>query len=69
MLFLRVEGYNLKWRWPDHHVALDKYGYTIADNGTLIGIDGELTVDPKHKLNSDHVKYHREQYELAMRGN
>ncbi|MGC6581292.1 MAG: YDG/SRA domain-containing protein [Akkermansiaceae bacterium] len=60
---------NLLCLCPNHHVALDKYGYTIADNGTLIGIDGELTVDPKHKLNSDHVKYHREQYELAMRGN
>ncbi|MDB4364637.1 HNH endonuclease [Akkermansiaceae bacterium] len=59
---------NLLCLCPNHHVALDKYGYTIADDGTLIGIDGKLTVKSKHQLNSDHIKYHREQYELAIRG-
>ncbi|MEJ6719982.1 MAG: hypothetical protein QNK82_15945 [Akkermansiaceae bacterium] len=32
----------------NHRVALDKYGYSIADDGTLIGIDGKLTVKSKH---------------------
>lgn len=58
---------NLLCLCPNHHVALDKYGYSIADDGSLIGIEGKLSVDPKHTLDFGHIKYHREQYELAKR--
>jgi putative restriction endonuclease len=58
---------NLLCLCPNHHVALDKYGYSIADDGTLIGIDGKLTVKSKHHLNFEHIKYHREHYLLVRR--
>jgi putative restriction endonuclease len=58
---------NLLCLCPNHHVALDKYGYSIANDGSLIGIEGKLSVNPKHTLDFDHIKYHRRQYELAKR--
>ena len=45
---------------PNHHIMLDKGIFTIADDLSLIGMDGELTVDENHQIDSAFLEYHRE---------
>ncbi len=45
---------------PNHHAAFDKGGFSIADDGGLIGIDGQLTTIPAHQPDPEHLGYHRE---------
>ena len=44
---------NLLCLCPNHHVLFDTGGVGIADDFTLIGIDGQLIVDPCHQINKD----------------
>ncbi len=45
---------------PNHHVKFDFGGFTILDNFELLGEPGILKVNPKHDLNIEFFKYHRE---------
>lgn len=47
---------------PNHHVMFDLGAFAIADDLSLVGIDGELHVSKGHKLNLDHIRYHRTHY-------
>jgi putative restriction endonuclease len=47
---------------PNHHVLFDLGSLAIADDFSLIGIAGKLTIKPTHKINRDYLKYHREHY-------
>lgn len=53
---------NLICLCPNHHVLFDLGGFTIADDLSLIGAAGSLTVHSKHKINIDHLRYHRQHY-------
>ncbi|MCR8666239.1 HNH endonuclease [Aestuariibaculum sp. M13] len=51
---------NLICLCPNHHVMFDKGVFSIMDNYELIGVEkGQLTVDDKHKIDKDNLKYHR----------
>lgn len=47
---------------PNHHVKFDFGGFTILDDYELIGEKGKLMAHPKHKLNKQFLKYHREHF-------
>jgi putative restriction endonuclease len=53
---------NLICLCPNHHTLFDIGGFTIADDLTLIGIEGSLHMHATHTLNSAHLKYHRDHY-------
>lgn len=53
---------NLLCLCPNHHVLFDLGGVTIAEDLTLIGTAGSLTVHPRHRINAEHIRYHREHY-------
>jgi len=37
----------------------DKGGFYIADDLSLIGIEGTLRVDPRHNVGREFLEYHR----------
>ncbi|MEL6614382.1 MAG: YDG/SRA domain-containing protein [Bacteroidota bacterium] len=45
---------------PNHHVAFDRWAFTLADDLSLIGLPGALRLHPKHVPDPEHVAYHRE---------
>ena len=47
---------------PNHHALLDLGGFSIADDLSLLGIDGQLNMRPGHVIDVAHVRYHREHY-------
>lgn len=47
---------------PNHHVMFDHGTFSIADDLTLIGIEGKLNVTKQHKLNLEFIRYHRAHY-------
>jgi putative restriction endonuclease len=53
---------NLVCLCPNHHALFDMGGFRIADDLSLIGIDGILHVHPTHILNRAYLKYHRDHY-------
>ena len=57
---------NLLCLCPNHHVAFARFGFSIADDGFLIGIVGKLRQHPGHKINFKNIVYHREQYQIAQ---
>lgn len=53
---------NLICLCPNHHVLFDYGGFSIADDLSLVGIEGTLIMHAEHELNSDFLRYHREHY-------
>lgn len=53
---------NLLCLCPNHHVLFDYGGFTIDDDFTLKGIDGQLTVKAEHQISRTHLRYHRAHY-------
>lgn len=53
---------NLLCLCPNHHVLFDLGGVGVADDLSLIGEEGRLMVDPRHPINREHLRYHRERY-------
>lgn len=53
---------NLLCLCPNHHLMLDKGVYMIADDLSLIGIDGSLTKHDEHVISVEHIRYHREMF-------
>jgi putative restriction endonuclease len=49
---------------PKHHILFDFSAFSINDDFSLIGIDGFLNVNSKHKINLNYIRYHREHYPL-----
>lgn len=52
---------------PNHHVAFDRWAFSIADDYSLIGLPGALQLHPKHVPCLAHVAYHREHAQAARR--
>jgi putative restriction endonuclease len=53
---------NLLCLCPNHHVLFDYGGFAIADDLTLLGIEGQLKIKPEHIINIEHIRYHRTHY-------
>ena len=52
---------NLLCLCPNHHVMFDKGVFTINDDYKLVGEESDqLILHPKHKINQENLKYHRE---------
>jgi len=49
---------------PNHHKMFDYHCFSINDDLSLIGIKGTLTLDSKHNLDLDNLRYHREYFSL-----
>lgn len=45
---------------PTHHVLIDYHANHIADDFTIIETGEGLAVDPAHKLEIEHIRYHRD---------
>ena len=54
---------NILCLCPNHHVLLDIGAFSIRDDLTLIGLEGRLTVRPRHKINKDFLRYRRDHYQ------
>jgi len=50
---------NLLCLCPNHHVLFDNGGFAIADDLSLIGIEGRLASSPDHPIDRQHLAYHR----------
>lgn len=50
---------------PNHHVQFDRWAFALADDLTLIGLDGRLRVEAGHRIAPEHVRYHRTLFEAA----
>lgn len=57
---------NILCLCPNHHVLFDSGAIAIADDLTLLGIEGRLTIKTEHNLNSEFLCYHREKYWEVM---
>jgi putative restriction endonuclease len=53
---------NILCLCPNHHVLLDYGGVALAEDLTVLGAEGHLTVHPEHKLDKEYLRYHREHY-------
>jgi putative restriction endonuclease len=53
---------NLLCLCPNHHMLFTLGGMAIADDFTLLGYEGHLWVDFRHRLNLEHLRYHRTHY-------
>lgn len=51
---------NLLCLSPNMHVLFDKGAIAIADDMTLIGIEGDLQSHPEHEPSLKYIQYHRE---------
>jgi hypothetical protein len=45
---------------PNHHVQFDYGQFSIADDFSLLDLEGSLGVDPRHKLSRKRLQYHRQ---------
>ncbi len=52
---------------PNCHYLFDAFAFSIADDFSLIGRDGNLTVNRNHNIELDFIRYHREKFEIASR--
>ncbi len=57
-----VEG-NILCLCPNHHVMFDNGGFMIADDLSLIKIEGQLRTIGQHCIELDFIQYHREHYQ------
>lgn len=53
---------NLLCLCPNHHVLFDYGGFAIANDFSLVGIEGKLMRKAEHQLNVDYILYHRTHY-------
>jgi putative restriction endonuclease len=56
---------NLLCLCPNHHALFDLGGVTVADDLSLNGAPGRLTVHTRHRINAEHLRYHREYHEAS----
>jgi putative restriction endonuclease len=53
---------NILYLCPNHHVLFDHGGVAVAQDLSLIGAQGRLTIHPRHRVSEDHLRYRREHY-------
>jgi putative restriction endonuclease len=57
---------NLLCLCPNHHVLFDYGAFSVANDLSLLGIEGVLTVIAQHNINVGNLHYHREHYFLKQ---
>jgi predicted restriction endonuclease len=55
-----IDPTNLICLCPNHHILFDQGKFSIADDFTLIGIEGKLERHPQHYIDLKCLKFHRE---------
>ncbi|MDH0447226.1 HNH endonuclease [Shewanella sp. GD04112] len=58
---------NILCLCPNHHVLLDGFAFSIAENGKLIGIEGNLQISKDHKLSKKSLAWHKMMYNKALK--
>lgn len=53
---------NILCLCPNHHVLFDNGAVSVAEDLSLIGESGSLTINRDHHINADHLTYHREHF-------
>lgn len=53
---------NILCLCPNHHVLFDNGAVSVAEDLSLIGDSGNLTVHRHHRINRDYLAYHREHF-------
>jgi len=56
---------NLLCLCPNHHVLFDRGGFSIADDLSLIGVEGFLSMAPPHRLDTSYLEYHRKFWSIG----
>ena len=56
---------NLLCLCPNHHVLFDRFGFTIAEDLSLIGIEGRLRTVEGRSPCATHLAHHRGRYKAA----
>ena len=59
---------NILCLCPNHHVLFDNGAVSIADDLSLIGVEGSLSVHRSHHIDRRHLAYHREHLLVALEG-
>ncbi len=54
---------NILCLCPNHHVLFNHGGVAVADDLSLLGEEGCLTVHLEHQINKEYLRYHREHYQ------
>jgi predicted restriction endonuclease len=50
----------------NHHVLFDHGGVGFGEDLSLIGAEGRLTVQPRHHISQEHLRYRREHYRAII---
>ena len=45
---------------PNMHVLFDMGAIALADDLSILGMEGNLEIKSKHEISVDHIRYHRE---------
>jgi putative restriction endonuclease len=53
---------NILCLCPNHHTMFDLGVFSIADDFTLVGLNGQLTVRSTHTIDLGHLAYHRQHF-------
>lgn len=53
---------NLLCLCANHHVLFDCGAFSINDDGSFVGIEGQLRFHPDHRINSHYLTYHRNHF-------
>jgi len=56
------EPENILCLCPNHHALFEIGGLAIAEDFTLVGVHGRLTVDFRHQVSKAHLRYRWEHY-------
>jgi len=59
---------NILCLCPNHHVLFDNGAISIAEDLSLIGMEGHLTVHGSHHIDQRHLAYHRDHLLVALEG-
>jgi putative restriction endonuclease len=53
---------NILCLCPNHHVLFDHGGVVVAEDLSLVGAQGRLRIQPRHRVSEEHLRYRREHY-------
>lgn len=56
---------NLLCLCPNHHVLFDHHRFAVADDLSLLGLEGPLICHATHAIDRAHLRYRRAQYRRA----
>ncbi len=54
---------NILCLCPNHHALFDHGGVGIGEDLSLVGEEGRLEVDPRHRVSEEHLRYRRQHHQ------